>query len=408
MSRIEVKGLGKKYKRYNNKFSRLVEWISTKKLHRDNWVLRDISFNVEDSESIGIIGHNGAGKSTLLKLLTGATKASEGRFHIQGRIAALLELGMGFHPDFTGIENIYLASQLMGFTNEEIEKLIPDIKAFAEIGDYIYQPIRTYSSGMIVRLGFSVATAIRPDILIVDEALSVGDAYFQHKCFDRIREFRELGTTIFFVSHDPGAVKNLCDRAILLDNGRLIKEGRPDEILDYYNAIIAKREVDYQIKQSKNIGNHVSTRSGNGDLEITNVTILNNEKEVNAIQVGSEMSIKVTIKCKDKEVEDPTVGFTIKDRLGNEIYGTNTFYLKQRIGKLNRENSCNILFKISANLGVGTYSLTVAAHNGNSHINNNYDWWDHAATFQVISGEQPYFVGTSYIKTEVSTEENLT
>ena len=284
---IEVEGLGKKYKQYATKSKRVWEWISGKNMHDERWVLKDISFNVSKGESIGIVGHNGAGKSTLLKIITGTTTPTTGSVRLNGHIAALLELGMGFHPDFTGMQNIFMAAQLMGLNNEQINELIPEIRAFSELGDYLNQPIRTYSSGMVVRLGFSVATSVRPDILIVDEALSVGDAYFQHKCFDRIKRFKEEGTTIFFVSHDPGAVKNLCDRALLLDHGQMIKEGKPDAILDYYNAIIAKQQADYEIQQSYGEGNRVNTRSGNNILNISEVYITNKDnKKVSAIQVG--------------------------------------------------------------------------------------------------------------------------
>jgi len=204
MSFISVNNVGKAYKQYPSKSSRLVEWISpTKKLrHKLKWILNDISFQVQPGEALGIIGINGAGKSTLLKLITGTAKPTTGEVHLEGRVAAMLELGMGFHPDFTGRQNAYMSGQLLGMSSQQITELMPEIEAFAEIGDYIDEPVRVYSSGMQVRLAFSIATAIRPDILIVDEALSVGDAYFQHKSFARIREFREKGTTLLLVSHD--------------------------------------------------------------------------------------------------------------------------------------------------------------------------------------------------------------
>lgn len=401
MNRIEVRGLGKKYKRYPNQWARLLEWVSGKKTHSEKWVLKGLTFQVKEGESIGIIGHNGAGKSTLLKILTGTLSPSEGEYNANGRIAALLELGMGFHPDFTGIQNVYMSCQLMGLSNQEIEELLPSIESFAEIGDYIYQPLRTYSSGMSVRLAFATATAIRPDILIVDEALSVGDAYFQHKCFDRIRSYREEGTTILFVSHDPGAVKNLCDRAILLDQGLMIKEGRPEEILDYYNAIIAKREADYAIKQSIGDGNRINTRSGNGSLQIERVSLISDEKEVFAVQVGEHAKIALKVKANQK-IEDPTIGFVIKDRLGNEVFGTNTFHLNQALGRLEEGQIYEVSFDLTMNLGVGNYSITVAAHNGRDHLDSNYDWWDHAVTFQVIRGKEYSFDGVCFLPTSAA------
>ncbi|AMA71695.1 MULTISPECIES: ABC transporter ATP-binding protein [Aneurinibacillus] len=400
MSRIEVKNLGKKYKKYARKWHRLFEWITGRKKHEEKFVLKGLSFNVLEGESVGIIGHNGAGKSTLLKILTGTTQPSEGEFKVNGRVAALLELGMGFHPDFTGIQNVYMSGQLMGLSNEEITRLLPEIERFAEIGDYIHQPLRTYSSGMAVRLAFSVATAIRPDVLIVDEALSVGDAYFQHKCFDRIKKFRSEGTTILFVSHDPGAVKNLCDRAILLDQGIMIKEGTPEEVLDYYNAIIAKREADYNIKQSIGKDGKVDTRSGNGDIKIEKVELFSGNRKVNAVQVGEEIEIKIDLKCM-KKIDCPTVGFMFKDRLGNEVFGTNTYYLKKNIESLQIGEKFSVIFKIPANFGIGNYSLTVAAHEGHTHTAKNYEWWDHAALLQVVPGDEAPFVGVCYLKATV-------
>ncbi|HWW68744.1 MAG TPA: ABC transporter ATP-binding protein, partial [Duganella sp.] len=244
MGHINVSNLGKAYKHYTSRWGRLAEWLLPRAAprHQLKWVLRDVNFHVAPGEAVGIIGINGAGKSTLLKLITGTTRPTTGAVAIGGRVAALLELGMGFHPDFTGRQNAYMAGQLIGLTLEDIDALMPDIAAFADIGDYLDQPVRVYSSGMQMRLAFSVATARRPDVLIVDEALSVGDAYFQHKSFERIRAFRQLGTTLLIVSHDRAAMQAICDRAILLDRGRLAREGTPEAVMDYYNALLAERD----------------------------------------------------------------------------------------------------------------------------------------------------------------------
>lgn len=404
---IEATKIGKKYKRYSNQVHRLLEWMTGDKRHEEKWVLRDVTFNVSEGESIGIIGHNGAGKSTLLKVLTGTTRLSEGSMSVRGRVSALLELGVGFHPDFTGLQNVYMTGQLMGMSSKEIGSVLPDILEFAEIGDYLYQPVRTYSSGMMVRLAFSVVTSIRPDILIVDEALSVGDTYFQHKCFRRIRKYREQGTSLLFVSHDPIAVKNLCDKAILLDQGLMIKQGEPDEVLDYYNAIIAKREADEEIKQSLGMNNKLQIRSGNEEAVIAAVDILSNHTLVNAIQVGESIDIRLTIKS-NKEINNPTVGFIIKDRLGNDIYGTNTFHMKENLGRWSSGEQIIVTFNVPANLGVGTYSVTVAAHDSYEHIDKNYDWIEQAATFQVISGSEPPFVGVSNLPVSVHMDKGGT
>ena len=221
---INVVGISKKYKQYNGSWSRLCEWLIPNKLrHRELWVLKDIYLKVEKGESVGIVGQNGAGKSTLLKILTGTTQPTTGKASISGRVSALLELGMGFHSEFTGRQNAIMGCQMLGIDNPTIAKKIPEILLFSELGDYFDRPLRTFSSGMQVRLAFSVATCVQPEVLIIDEALSVGDVYFQHKSMNRIRDFRQKGTTLLFVSHDPGAVKSLCSRAILLDRGLMIR-----------------------------------------------------------------------------------------------------------------------------------------------------------------------------------------
>ncbi|MGE7614034.1 ABC transporter ATP-binding protein [Paenibacillus sp. NPDC101420] len=401
MEIINVDQLCKTYKRYPDKWNRVKGWLTGRETYKRLPVLKNISFKVSKGESVGFIGHNGAGKSTLLKILTGTTYPTSGTVTVKGRVAALLELGVGFHPDFTGIQNIYMLGQIMGMNNSQIDELLPDIIDFAEIGDYLEEPVRTYSSGMAVRLAFSTATAVRPDILIVDEALSVGDSYFQHKCFSRIRKFREEGTSLLFVSHDPSAVKNLCDRAILLDQGMAIKDGHPDEILDYYNAIIAKREAENEINQSVGLNKKLITRSGNKDISISSVDILMANKQVSAVQVGDPITLKVELVC-NKEVEKPTVGFKIRDRLGNDVFGTNTFYLGAESGVYSKGDKVVVEFDLIANIGPGTYNITVAVHDQSNHLTKNYDWYDHAATFQVISGKESHFNGVSYLETTAS------
>ena len=235
-SAIAVSGLGKAYKHYPTRWARLIEWLDPrgKLRHSLHWVLKDINFSIEPGEAMGIVGVNGAGKSTLLKIITGTTQSTAGSVHIAGRIAALLELGMGFHPDFTGRQNALMTGQLLGHSVEEMAALMPHIEAFAEIGDYIDQPVRIYSSGMQVRLAFSVATASRPDILVVDEALSVGDAAFQRKCFRRIEGFQDEGTTLLLVTHDVETVKKICNKALYLRAGGQAGFGAAKAVCDAY------------------------------------------------------------------------------------------------------------------------------------------------------------------------------
>src|SRR5258708_2662547 len=229
---IRVESVSKKYGMYDHEGDRLKEMRKRGlwKRHRELWALQDISFEIEAGTTTGIIGPNGSGKSTLLQIITGTLEPTHGNVWHEGRIAALLELGAGFNPEFTGIENIFMNAALIGFSRGETEALIPEIERFAEIGDFIRQPVKTYSSGMYVRLAFSIAISASPRILIIDEALAVGDAVFQHRCTRRIREMQERGVTIFFVSHDPGAVRALCSRAILLNAGRMESDGQPADV----------------------------------------------------------------------------------------------------------------------------------------------------------------------------------
>lgn len=393
MGFLQVHNLGKAYRRYRRKSGRLFEWCGLGSQHELIWVLRHVSFSVLPGEAVGIVGSNGAGKSTLLKMITGTTKPSAGHITSGGRISALLELGLGFHPDFTGRQNVYMSGQLLGIPPDKLTSLMPEIEAFAEIGNYIDQPVRIFSSGMQVRLAFSVATAIRPDILIVDEALSVGDSYFQHKSFDRIKQFRNNGTTLLFVSHSAETVKTLCDRAILLENGSVVQDGKPDMVMDYYNAMIATRQASYSIQQVEMETGTSAIRSGTGIASIDKVNLLSNGTTVRALQSGSEavFELKVSI---HQPFDDLTIGILIRDRLGNDIFGTNTYYHQQSLKSAVPGEQITALFQFpSLSLGEGSYSISVALHSGNSHINDNYDWWDRSLVFEVVSGSSPYAIG---------------
>ncbi len=395
MGYLHVRNLGKAYKRYPAKWGRLAEWVGLGAHHDLNWVVRDVSFDVAPGEAIGIIGANGAGKSTLLKMIAGTIRPTTGAFESGGRVAALLELGIGFHPEFTGTQNVYMAGHILGIPTERIGSLMEEIKAFAEIGDYMDQAVRTYSSGMQVRLAFSVATAVRPDILIVDEALSVGDAYFQHKSFARIRHFREQGTTLLFVSHDPSAVKTLCDRALLLDAGTLIRDDAPDAVLDYYNAMIALKRADSEIIQAEREASVRMTRSGSRSARIAGVELRAGSDPVRAIRSGESVSLEVNIDVID-DLPELTVGMLIRDRLGNDVFGTNTLHLGESLQSVRAGQHLTAEFEFSElRLGVGNYSVTIALHAGDSHVTSNYDWWDRVLLFQVVPGLGPQSIGTS-------------
>ncbi len=403
MGTISVSHLGKAYKQYPSRWSRLLEWITpfAEPRHRLKWVLQDISFEVEPGEALGIIGINGAGKSTLLKMITGTAMPTTGSVQLQGRVAALLELGMGFHPDFSGRQNAVMAGQLLGYSPGEIERHMPGIEAFAEIGDYIDQPVRVYSSGMQVRLAFAVATAIRPDILIVDEALSVGDAYFQHKSFDRIREYRKQGTTLLIVSHDKQAIQSICDQAILLNAGQLAMQGDPEAVMDYYNALLAGHQ-NQTITQVPREDGRVQTVSGTGQATVSDICLLDEKgQRIEMVAVGQlvTLSVEVTVHA---PIARLILGYAIKDRLGQVIYGTNTDLKEQPLADLAAGSKWRFQITFPANLGPGSYSIQTALSSTDTHIVNNFEWRDLALVFTIVNNTIPYFAGVAWIDPTIS------
>ncbi|MGF6088633.1 ABC transporter ATP-binding protein [Pseudomonas sp. 18173] len=398
MGHIRVTGLGKAYKQYPTRWSRLVEWLVpfSPIRHRQHWVLQDVSFQIAPGESVGIVGVNGAGKSTLLKMITGTTQPTCGSIELEGRVAALLELGMGFHADFTGRQNAVMAGQLLGMQVEEIEALMPEIERFAEIGDAIDHPVRTYSSGMQMRLAFSVATARRPDILIVDEALSVGDAYFQHKSFDRIRSFRKAGTTLLIVSHDRSAIQSICDSAILLENGHMAMHDSPEAVMDYYNALLAEREGQ-TVRQEALAGGQLSTISGTGEARILNVRLLDkHERSIDAAEVGQPVVLEVNVEVR-QDIERLVLGFMIKDRLGQAMYGINTHRQDQALTDLQAGERVTYRFAFVMGLGKGNYSVALSLSRLDSHLDRNFEWRDYGLVFHVINNRQEDFVGCSWL-----------
>lgn len=405
MGSIVATGLGKAFKTYPSKFARLLEWVLpfSGTRHTLKWVLQDIDFHIQGGESVGIVGVNGAGKSTLLKMLAGTTQPSTGSVRSTGSVAALLELGIGFHPEFTGRQNVSMAGQLLGFTPTEIKQLMPAIAAFAEIGDYMDQPLRVYSSGMQMRLAFSVATAKRPDILIVDEALSVGDAYFQHKSFERIRQFRAQGTTLLIVSHDKAAIQAICSRAILLNAGRIAMQGKPEEVMDFYNAMLARNSQ--LVSQTLTSGGRLQTVSGSGEACVKSIALFNTVgQRIEIVDVGEVVRLCITVQV-NTALDRLVLGYGIKDRLGQVIYGTNT--------QLNGRPVLNALpgdayvfnFTFAADLGPGSYSVQTALVNADTHLERNYEWLDLALLFHVANMHKPHFEGCAWLnpRIEIST-----
>lgn len=406
MGTIRIVGLGKAFKLYRNSWTRLADWWLPKRhppRYKLHWVLRDIHLNIRQGETIGLVGVNGAGKSTLLKLLTGTTQPTKGHIEIGGRVAALLELGMGFHPDFTGRQNVYTAGQLLGLQPSQIADLMSHIVAFAEIGHYIDEPVRVYSSGMQMRLAFSVATALRPDVLIVDEALSVGDAHFQHKSFERIRQFREQGTTILLVSHDKAVIQSICDRAVLLHEGDIAMQGPPDVVMDYYNALLADLDAA-QIEQIEQAGGHVQTVSGTQQVRLSQLSLRDaNDRPIEVVQVGQPLSLVAQVQVV-QPVDTLVFGYLIKDRLGQAVFGTNTQHMGQPLCSLCAGEQVTYRFNFVANLGTGNYSISTAQVGGQDHINANYEWRDRALLFSVVNADHPPFEGVNWLPPQLTTE----
>lgn len=403
MGCIRINNIGKAYKRYSKKSGRFLEWLGLGKHHELVWVLRDITFEVQPGEALGIVGVNGAGKSTLLKIIAGTVKPTTGAVEVGGRVSALLELGMGFHPDFTGRENVYMAAQLKGMTREEVNERMREIEEFAEIGEYIDQPVRVYSSGMQVRLAFSVATCVRPDILIVDEALSVGDIFFQQKCFDRIRAFMEAGTTLLFVSHSTGVVYSLCSRAILMEAGRILIDDKPKPVIDLYNAKLVRRTSDPsgaltiigqdQGAQKTDVFHRVNNNDETaGDIlkkivvdadllvqprqkmcypgsyftkgvRIESIKLLVDGVPVESFVSESELTIRIRVVF-DKDYSDPHVGFQIRDVRGEAVFVTNTHCMRKSIGPVCSGSALDVVFSFKAALAEGQYTLTIGVANG--------------------------------------------
>lgn len=365
---IEIRHLSKMYKLYEKPSDRLKEslGLSRKKRYREHYALRDVQFDVYEGECVGIIGTNGSGKSTLLKIVTGVLTATQGEVKVDGRISALLELGAGFNMEYSGLENVYLNGTMIGFTKEEIDERLEDILAFADIGDFIYQPVKTYSSGMFVRLAFAVAINIDPEILIVDEALSVGDVFFQSKCYHKFEEFKKQGKTILFVSHDLGSISKYCDRVVLLNKGEMLDEGSPKAMVDMYKQLLVHqnpvRQIESQeVKEDWKDGFCVNPNRleyGEKQAEIVDFVVLDEKgRQSNNIEKGSYFTIKMKIHFHET-IQEPIMAYTFKNVQGTEITGTNTMYEKVSARHPQAGRECVVSFEQKMDLQGGEYLLS--------------------------------------------------
>lgn len=393
MSILTVSNLAKSYRSYSSELKRVASWFGLPvKPAEEHWVLHDISFSISPGESVGLVGQNGAGKSTLLKMITGTLPPTKGTIQANGRIAAILELGMGFNPEFTGRQNALHGLSMMGYSQAQIDQVMPELEAFAEIGEYFDQPVRTYSSGMQMRVAFGVATAFRPEILIVDEALSVGDTYFQHKSFDRIKQFQEQGTSLLLVSHDRSAIQAVCDRAILLENGYVIKDDEPEAVMDFYNALIAEKE-NSTVTQTKTEDGKVKTSSGTGQAKTKQVGLYNSKNQLaEIIAVGETVQLRVLVEVFD-DLESLVLGYGIKDRLGQVVFGTNTWHTKQILHNVKTGEQHMFTIEFPACFGVGSYSIQTALTDKDTHLTANYEWVDRAIVFNIANIDKNHFAG---------------
>ena len=395
---IQVQDVSKIYKLYDKPIDRLKESLSLthKNYHKDFFALSDISFNVKKGETVGIIGTNGSGKSTILKIITGVLTPTSGQVRVSGVISALLELGAGFNMDYTGIENIYMNGTMMGFSKKQMDEKLPDILEFADIGDFVYQPVKTYSSGMFVRLAFALSINVEPEILIVDEALSVGDVFFQSKCYRRMEEIRKNGTTILMVTHDMGSVIKYCDRVVLLNKGHYVAEGAPGKMVDLYKKILANQMYDLEEEllemndfsggmdngaetkdnvPEKNIEektvhsglmkdkitiNPNRTEYGNGKAEIYDLGMFDERGNLtNLLLKGEYFTIKEKIRFHDS-IQAPIFTYTIKDKKGADLTGTNTMFEGAEIRPVKNGDEYEVNFRQKMTLQGGEYLLSMS------------------------------------------------
>jgi ABC-type polysaccharide/polyol phosphate transport system ATPase subunit len=379
---VLVQHVSKVYHLYRKPSERLLQLVPLlKRPPRDEfWALRDVSFEVQRGEMLALVGPNGSGKSTALQIVTGLLQPTSGRVLTRGRVAALLELGAGFNPEFTGRENVYLSSEIMGISREETERQFDAIEQFASIGNFLDRPVKEYSTGMYVRLAFSTAIHVHPDILIVDEALAVGDAIFAHRCIRKFEEMKARGVTVLFVSHDLGLVKKLADRALFLLNGRVMAEGSPNDVVNRYVGYVLEREKAEPSDEGRGFEG-ATFRHGDGVSRIRSVEVRNaNGDKAAALGAGERMSIHVEAAF-EQDARDLVVGILIRNRLGADVYGTNTRVENVELGGFARGDIIEVDFSMDCRLTRGEYTVTVATQH---YDGSSQDWIDDAVQFSVV------------------------
>ena len=412
MGAVHIRGVSKSYPIYMRPPDRLKELLTfnRRSYHRDFWAVREVSLEVEKGATFGLVGENGSGKSTLLQLIAGILTPTLGAVEVEGRVSALLELGSGFNPQFTGRDNVFLNGAILGLSNREIERLFPAIESFAEIGEFINQPVKTYSSGMMVRLAFAVAINVEPDILLIDEALAVGDICFRQRCMRKIHELHRRGVTIIFVSHSAADVKSLAQQVAWLDRGRLVECGKPDAVVAKYLAAMVNKDSRYRketAQQGASAGRaasepmvapevvetipNIDYRYGNRDAEILGIAVLNEDAEPLALlpQMAA-IIVRISLRAQAK-VAMPIVGLLIRNHLGVELAGTNTFLEEVELPPFNPGDIYTIDFHLDLpELYPAHFSFTPAISNGTLEAYDVCDWIDNAITLQAEKGRKVY------------------
>lgn len=408
---ISLRDVSKCFKRYDRPVNRLKEALLPGKSYSENfWALKDICLEIPKGQTVGIVGRNGSGKSTLLQIIAGTLTSTTGKVQVTGRVSALLELGSGFNPEFTGRQNVFFNGRLLGLSQREIEGKFDEIAGFADIGDFLNQPVKTYSSGMLVRLAFAVAVNVSPEILIVDEALAVGDMFFQHRCMRQMRTLMDDGVTTLFVSHDANAIKTLCSWAVMIDNGKIIRVDSPDIIIKEYSKLSTELELklletDLNFSRkiiressdpSQNKGSYLSLlieenpenlfRRGSGKARIEDIKILDNfGKDITkspVFEFNQEITLLIRVKVHEY-LENCITGFFVCDKNGNEIIGTNTYEENIEINGLQLNDELETRFKFRLSLRPNSYNITVAV--AENYEASTLDWIDNAVIFQVLA-----------------------
>lgn len=424
---IHINEVSKKYKLYAKPFHRVIEWgtAGILKKHDEFWALKDINIIVQKGECLGIIGHNGAGKSTLLKVLSKALWPTNGQIKVKGNMVSLLELGTGFHPELTGLQNIYASARLLGFTTKYINGKLPSILDFSELGDFIHQPVKTYSSGMYVRLAFSLYANLEPDIYVVDEALSVGDVFFQQKCFDFLQKLKDRGAAIILVTHDMQTVKKFCTRVLIMQEGRVVHEGNPLEMVNLFYTLenkarkqtsvdtelfedfFGEKDIEVPFQSQINVEHAQGIRRGDGKVKILGVSLCNLDgNEIRTADTGDKIILNIYARL-EEDIHDLSFGFQFSDRHNTIVFGQNSYMLTRKKMTGRKGEVFKVSYTIEMNLFQGLYTVMVGATDCQTEVGNLiYDWVEGCTTLEILRPSWRVFHGVAFMNSSLSVERS--